>query len=61
MDPEIREAILGHASRKRSVSEGYGRIGDEELIRAIDLMTFDHGPTDIPGAKKKNPTDGDAG
>jgi len=61
MDLEIREAILGHATRTKSVSEGYGRISDEELIAAIDGMTFDHGPTDIPGAKKKNPADGAAG
>ena len=47
MDPEIREAIMGHALRGKSISEGYGRISDDELIRAIDLMTFDHGETEI--------------
>ncbi len=56
MDPEIRESIMGHWYRGRSVSERYGRISDAELIRAIDGMSFDHGETDIqvnsPGKKK---------
>lgn len=58
MDPEIREAIMGHALRGKSVSEGYGVIGDEELLQAIDLMTFDHGDTKIwvAGAQKEKPT-----
>jgi integrase len=47
MDPEIREAIMGHWYRGRNVNERYGRIGDEELIKAIDQMTFDHGKTEI--------------
>ncbi|MFH1117289.1 MAG: site-specific integrase [Pseudomonadota bacterium] len=47
MDPEIRESIMGHWYRGRNVNERYGRIGDEELVRAIDQMTFDHGKTEI--------------
>ncbi len=47
MDPEIRESIMGHWYRGRNVTERYGRIGDEELIKAIDQMTFDHGKTEI--------------
>jgi hypothetical protein len=47
MDPEIRESILGHAGKGKSVSEGYGRIGDQELIKAIENKTFDHGSTEI--------------
>lgn len=47
MDPEIREAILGHSAKQRSVSERYGRISDQELLEAIDVMTFDHGDTEI--------------
>ena len=43
MDPQIAEAILGHWYRGRNVNDRYGRIGDQELIRAIDGMTFDHG------------------
>ncbi|MGO9121118.1 MAG: tyrosine-type recombinase/integrase [Desulfomonilaceae bacterium] len=60
MDPEIRESILGHWFREKSVSERYGRISDAELIQAIDLMTFDHGETEIlvSAAKKQNPGGG---
>lgn len=56
MDPEIREAILGHSSKQRLVSERYGRISDKELISAIDSMTFDHGDTEILVAKSKSPS-----
>lgn len=54
MDPEIREAILGHSSKQRLVSERYGRISDQELISAIDSMTFEHGDTEILVAKRKS-------
>ncbi len=47
MDPVIAEAILGHWHRERSVNERYGRLSDEELLRAVDSMTFDHGETEI--------------
>jgi len=47
MDPEIRESILGHWTKQKSVSDRYGRVSDDELIRAIDSMTFDHGETEI--------------
>jgi len=47
MDPEIRESIMGHWSRQRTVSERYGSISDQELLQAIDRMTFDHGETEI--------------
>ena len=40
MDPEIREAILGHADKTSTVRERYGAISDEELRKAINLMTF---------------------
>jgi integrase len=53
MHPEIQESILGHSTRQRSVSERYGRISDQELLQAIDLMTFDHGDTEIWVASKK--------
>jgi len=52
MDPEIRESILGHWFREKSVSERYGRISNEELSRAIDSMTFDHGETEIFVARR---------
>jgi integrase len=57
MHPEIEKSIMGHASRARGVHEGYGVISDQELIRAIDSMTFDHGDTEIFGtvsSKKKS-------
>jgi integrase len=47
MHPEIERAIMGHSQRGKTVHEGYGFISDEELIRAIDGMTFDHGETQI--------------
>jgi hypothetical protein len=47
MDPKIREAILGHATRAKSVSEGYGWISDQEVVKEIDKMTFEHGETVI--------------
>jgi hypothetical protein len=36
-----------------SVTERYGHISDDELIQAIDLMTFEHGQTEIPVAGLK--------
>ena len=54
MDPEIRESILGHWFKEKSVSERYGRISNEELLQAIDSMTFDHGETEILVGSKKN-------
>jgi integrase len=47
MDPEIREAIMGHWYRGKNINERYGRIGDQELTDAIDRMSFDHGDTEI--------------
>ncbi|MGO9571399.1 MAG: tyrosine-type recombinase/integrase [Desulfomonilaceae bacterium] len=57
MDPEIRESILGHWFKEKSVTERYGRISDHELRQAIDLMTLDHGDTEIfvTAPKKDNP------
>ncbi len=55
MDPEIRESILGHSSKQRMVSERYGRISAEELVSAIDSMTFDHGDTEILVSQVKRP------
>ncbi|MFC1836853.1 tyrosine-type recombinase/integrase [Thermodesulfobacteriota bacterium] len=47
MDPEIRESILGHSTKMRSTSERYGHISDQELVDAVDKITFDHGGTKI--------------
>ncbi len=59
MDRDIAESILGHWLRGRSVNERYGAISDQELIRAVDAMEFDHGETEIrvpdwKGASVKN-------
>ncbi|MEW6113535.1 MAG: site-specific integrase, partial [Thermodesulfobacteriota bacterium] len=42
MHPEIEKAIMGHGERGLSVHERYGFISDEELVQAIDKMTFDN-------------------
>ncbi len=47
MDSEIRERILGHQARGLTVSERYGLISDQELVNAVNRMTFDHGETEI--------------
>ena len=45
VDAEIRERILGHSAKQLTVVERYGYISDDELVREIDKMTFDHGET----------------
>jgi len=44
---EIVQTIVGHWNRAKTVSERYGRISDDELLGAIDLVTFNHGDTEI--------------
>jgi hypothetical protein len=60
MDPEIRERILSHWSKGKTVTERYGGVSDEELLQAIDSMKFDNGETLIvvPSSEKKNPGEG---
>jgi len=58
MDPEIRESVLGHWFKEKSVSERYGRISNEELLQAIDSMTFDHGNTEILVGRRPAETSG---
>lgn len=60
MHPEIEKAIMGHSQRGKSVHEGYGLISDEELVQAIDAVTFDHGETQILVPGKKQSRQGDA-
>ena len=45
--PKSGKALFGHWFERKVVTERYGRISDEELVRAIDSMTFDHGATEI--------------
>jgi hypothetical protein len=42
MHPELERAIMGHGERGLSVRDRYGFISDEELLQAVDAMTFDH-------------------
>jgi len=44
---QIAEMILGHALRGKRVDERYGYISDEELVDAIDRLTFENGATKI--------------
>jgi integrase len=53
MNPEISERIMGHIDKGLSISERYGAISNEELVRAIDGMTFNHGETEIWVANQK--------
>ncbi|MGO9572159.1 MAG: tyrosine-type recombinase/integrase [Desulfomonilaceae bacterium] len=46
IDPAVRNLIVGH-SGQRSVEDRYIRISDQELLRAVDAMTFDHGWTEL--------------
>ncbi|MDA8406388.1 MAG: tyrosine-type recombinase/integrase [Deltaproteobacteria bacterium] len=46
-DHEIRQAILGHSDRMLPVSERYGRISDDELVGAIDMLVTNNGETEI--------------
>jgi integrase len=47
IDHEIRQAILGHSDRMLKVSERYGRISEDELVEAIDLLVTNNGETEI--------------
>jgi integrase len=53
VDPDVAEAILGHADRVKGVRERYGRISDEELVRGIDQVSWDYGPTEIYVARER--------
>jgi len=64
--PEIiREAIVGHSLKKKTVEARYITVSDKDLLDAIDRMTFDHGKTDVHIARlaliKKNPAGATAG
>ncbi|MEW6140228.1 MAG: hypothetical protein AB1733_18545 [Thermodesulfobacteriota bacterium] len=51
VDPQIAESILGHWFKGKSVNDRYGFISDEELVKAIDKMSFDHGESVVLVAK----------
>jgi integrase len=46
MHPAVANAIVGHSS-VRPVEDRYIRVSDEDLLRAVDSMTFDHGSTEL--------------
>lgn len=46
MHPAVANAIVGHSS-VRPVEDRYIRVSDEDLLRAVDSMTFDHGCTEL--------------
>lgn len=47
VDPHIADAILGHGDKKKSLQSLYLTLSDEDLIKAIDMMKFDIGETEI--------------
>jgi|GEM_PF-1725596 len=48
-----QDAILGHALKKKTVKSRYRAVSDQDLRKAIDMTTFDHGETEIYVARKK--------
>jgi integrase len=44
---ELQRAIMGHGGRALSSHDRYGRISNDELLEAVDKMSFDFGPTEI--------------
>jgi hypothetical protein len=40
-------SFKSHALKVKDVSSRYGRISNEEFVRAIDQLTFEHGETEI--------------
>ncbi len=57
MDFQIAESIMGHWFKGKSVNDRYGYIDGQELIHAIDRMTFDNGETIILARKKQAPSE----
>jgi hypothetical protein len=45
--PAIADAILGHGDKNKALQSLYLTISDDDLIRAIDMMRFDVGDTEI--------------
>jgi hypothetical protein len=53
IEREIRESIMVHWFRRKTMAERYGTISYADLLREIDKMTFDHGDTEILVSKPK--------
>ena len=56
MDEELREDIMGHWNSGKSINSRYGYISNEELVRAIDGFSSDHGETEVWIARPKKKT-----
>lgn len=54
VDFQIAESIMGHWFKGKGVSDRYGRISDQELLKAIDALTTDHGETEIFVPQRKS-------
>jgi integrase len=67
VEEDLRETILGHSTKGKTIKMRYISINDAQLLKAIDMTTFDHGKTEIYitrlalARKKKNPAVGAAG
>ncbi|MGO9568071.1 MAG: hypothetical protein ACLP5H_11060 [Desulfomonilaceae bacterium] len=51
LDGDIRDAIVGHGNKKKDPRSVYLSISDQDLVREINRLTFDHGKTEIWGSK----------
>lgn len=51
LHPDIADAIVGHGNKKKAPRIVYLSISNEDLVREIDRLTFDHGKTEIWGQK----------
>ena len=49
LHPLTADAIVGDGDRKKDAKSLYHTIGDANLVRDIDRLTFDHGKTEIWG------------
>jgi integrase len=45
--PATADAITGHGDKKKALQSLYTSISDKDLVKAIDMMQFDTGETEI--------------
>ncbi len=57
MDPEIREGIMGHWFKEKSITERYGRISEQELIK-LSTRYFRSGETEVLARVRKEKSEG---
>jgi hypothetical protein len=51
LHPFVGDALVRHGDRKKDVKSVLLAISDDDLLREIDRLTFDHGKTEIWGKK----------